>query len=98
MKDAQYEVNMYRERTRQRIESGRIAKGEKIPLHLFDPESDLEVAIRMEGFQWSSPVVINVDVLDSIEMRDQLKRPLRINVRAKTSDYGTFSSLTRISS
>lgn len=79
----QYEVNISRDRTKQRVGNGVIEKGEKVPLHIFDPESDLEVSIRMEGFQWSTPAVINVDVVDNIEMKDQAKRPLRVNVLAK---------------
>ena len=45
----QYEVSILRDRNRLRIENGNIAKGEKIPLHFFDPETDLNVSIRMEG-------------------------------------------------
>jgi hypothetical protein len=42
-------VSILRDRNRLRIENGSIAKGEKIPLHFFDPETDLNVSIRMEG-------------------------------------------------
>lgn len=82
-------MHITRDRTRQRISTGSIDKGEEVSLHVFDPDSDLEVTIRMEGFMWSAPVVVNIDVIDSTEMKDEAKRPLRINVRAQTSEIGT---------